>query len=207
MNIIDISWPISERMTEYKNKGSVRFSWVKTFEKDGARESCIALNTHSGTHVDAPAHFLPTEAMIESFKLSQMCGPCRVLDLTHVNDSITQADLESHDIKHNEIILLRTKNSALEPDAPFNPNFIYLEKQAAHYLAEKKIKAVGIDYLGIERGQPEHETHTALLDSNCPVIEGLRLEHVAAGAYTLVCLPLNIIGLEAAPARAVLLAR
>jgi arylformamidase len=72
-------------------------------------------------------------------------------------------------------------------------------------LAEKKVKAVGIDYLGIERNQPDHATHTILMNNNITIIEGLRLADVMAGDYFFICLPLNVVGLEAAPARALLL--
>jgi arylformamidase len=71
--------------------------------------------------------------------------------------------------------------------------------------AEKKVKAIGIDYLGIERNQPDHATHTILMKHNIAIIEGLRLADAVAGDYFFICLPLNVIGLEAAPARAVLL--
>jgi arylformamidase len=72
-------------------------------------------------------------------------------------------------------------------------------------LAEKKIKAVGIDYLGIERNQPNHETHTVLMSNEITIIEGLRLDHVPEGQFFLWCVPLAVIGLEAAPARALLI--
>ena len=82
---------------------------------------------------------------------------------------------------------------------------MYLEASGAAYLAEKKVKAVGIDYLGIEHSQPGHPTHENLLNADIVVIEGLRLHHVQPGSYFFVCLPLNMIGTEAAPARAILM--
>ncbi len=108
-------------------------------------------------------------------------------------------------IPDNSIVLFKTKNSLLECDALFNPVFIFLAPDAAQLLVEKQVKAVGIDYLGIERGQPDHATHVTLLAKNIPIIEGLRLKDIKAGSYFLCCLPLAIQGLEAAPARAVLL--
>ena len=82
---------------------------------------------------------------------------------------------------------------------------MYIENTGAQYLVEKKVKAVGIDYLGIERNQPGHPTHSELMSNGIVVIEGLRLAHVEPGRYMIVCLPLNVIGLDGAPARAVLL--
>jgi arylformamidase len=104
-----------------------------------------------------------------------------------------------------DIILLKTANSSLGATALFNPSFVYLEASGAHYLQEKKIKAVGIDYLGIERAQPAHETHLQLMEHGITIIEGLRLQHVKQGRYLVCCLPLNAVGIEAAPARAVLI--
>ena len=93
----------------------------------------------------------------------------------------------------------------LLPTAAFTYDFVYLEKSGAKYLAGKKVKTVGIDYVGIERDQPNHETHRFLLGNDIPIIEGLRLGKVKEGEYTLLCLPLAYKGMEAAPARAVLI--
>lgn len=203
--IIDISWPISQSMTAYKDRHVVQFTQTKTFEQDHARESVVTLGSHSGTHVDAPAHFLENGASIEEMPLSSLIGPCSVIDLTHCAEKITINDVAEQIIPDDHIILLKTKNSLLEPEALFNPSFVYLAADAARYLSEKRIKGVGIDYLGIERAQPDHATHDALLAKNMPIIEGLRLKDVNAGSYFFCCLPLAIQSLEAAPARAVLL--
>jgi len=87
----------------------------------------------------------------------------------------------------------------------FNQNFIYLDSGAAQYLSSKNLSVVGIDSLGIERNQPNHETHKILFEHNILIIEGLRLAHVAPAIYELVCLPLNIVGSDGAPARAILI--
>jgi len=203
--MIDISWPLSEDITPYKERKLVRFTFFRTWEKDQARQSIVELDSHTGTHVDAPAHYTQNGKTIDQVELADLIGSCRVLDVSHVTDTITEQDLKGFGIKANDIILLKTKNSALMPTAAFKYDFISLEKSGAKYLAEKKIKAVGIDYLGIERDQPNHETHQFLLGNNIPIIEGLRLGKVKEGKYTLLCLPLSYKGLEAAPARAVLI--
>lgn len=203
--IIDISWPISPQMTAYKDRSIVAFTPTKTFEKDHAREATVLLGTHSGTHVDAPAHFLEHGHTIDQTKLEALIGPCKVLDLTDSTEKITAQDLQRFDIKHDDRVLLKTKNSYLDPQARFDTSFIFLEKSGAHYLASLNVMAVGIDYLGIERGQPDHATHDLLMQKNIPIIEGLRLGHVQPGEYMLCCLPLSLQGLEAAPARVVLL--
>lgn len=206
MKLFDISWPISPAMTEYKNKKTVRIEQVKTFERDGVRESVIQLGSHTGTHIDAPSHFIQNGASIEQMPLDACIGACVVLDCTGLQ-KITAADLHKHAIELHTIVLLKTDNSHGEPAAPFNPEFVYLDASGARYLVERQVKAVGIDYLGIERNQSAHETHIILMQNNISIIEGLRLRHIMPGAYELICLPLAIVGAEAAPARAVLMCR
>lgn len=207
MKIYDISWPISQASTEYKNKKSIFFSKMKDFDLDGVRETKMCMSTHTGTHVDAPSHFLKDGKTIDAISLDRLIGGAKVLDFTRVLEKITADDLASHEINEGEIILLRTANSAKSFTDTFEIDFIYLDPSAAQYFADKKVKAVGIDYLGIERGDPEHRTHTTLFHADVVIIEGLRLGHVQAGDYFLVCLPLALMGLDAAPARAILMSQ
>lgn len=204
MNLIDISWPISLDMTAYKDRATVAFNYPKTFEKDQVRESIITLGSHAGTHIDAPSHFLADGASINQIPLDATCGPCIILDCTNVSEAITDSDLQQHKIEQGAIILFKTRNSSFSATAPFHYDFIYLAASGAAYLASKKIKAVGIDYLGIERQQPKHETHETLMRAGITIIEGLRLADVNPGSYILWCLPLRVQGLEAAPVRAIL---
>ena len=175
------------------------------------------LSSHVGTHVDAPAHFIEQGATIEATCVHLLCGPCTVSS-TFVHDAITRKDLEKLTFSTSRV-LLKTRNSSHAATAPFDPNFVYLAASGAAYLRERGVRCVGIDYLGIERGQPDRETHIILLsaglprhsssmsEGGCAIIEGLRLGHVAPGEYRLICLPLALQGLEAAPARAILMSR
>lgn len=207
MKVIDISWPLSSGTTGYKDKGIAEADWLKTFEVDHVRETVIRLKSHTGTHVDAPSHFLRDGHTIDQMPLGKLIGKAHVLDMTFVTSGITHQDLVRFEsvIAEGDIILFKTTNSSKSPMEQFDYNFIYLEASGAQYLAQKKIKAVGIDYLGIERAQPGHETHTVLMEHGIPIVEGLRLGKVAAGNYFFCCLPLALVGLEAAPARAILL--
>ena len=205
MKYIDISWPIFSEMTAYKNKKTVEIQNLKNFEKDAVRESLLSLNVHTGTHIDAPSHFISDGKAIDNVSLDMFFGPCRVLDFSHINYMITEKDLQGKNIQKGERILLKTKNSLFACNASFVFDFVYLSKQAAAYLVQKKIICVGIDYLGIERAQPKHETHISLLEKDIGVIEGLRLQSVVEGRYELLCLPLAVTHLEASPARALLL--
>jgi len=204
VKIIDISWPISQNMTAYKDKKTVSIEHTKTFEKDSARETVLRLGSHTGTHIDTPAHFLENGKNTDQLLLDMFVGPCTVFDLTNVEERIMLEDLEQEKIEKDSIVLMKTRNSFLSSEAAFNTSFVYLTLSGAQYLVEKRVKAVGIDYLGIERNQPKHETHKELLRNNVGIIEGLRLQGIEPGKYTLWCLPLSIIGTEAALARAVL---
>lgn len=206
MKFYDISWPLSHLTTEYKNKKTLSFKQAKTFEKDGVRDSIICLGTHSGTHVDAPSHFLKDGKTIDQITLDRLIGRAVVLDFPADIQSISADDLGAYELKANDIVLLRTANSALSATGPFEKNFVFLTASGARYLIEKKINAVGIDYLGIERGDPDHTTHSTLMQADITIIEGLRLAHVNPGTYFMVCLPIALVGLEAAPARAILMA-
>ncbi|MBA3955002.1 cyclase family protein [Candidatus Dependentiae bacterium] len=205
MKIIDISWPMTPDATGYKDAQDVYFTTTQSMEKDGVRKSRIIMSSHASTHVDAPAHFIPQGKTIDQFALSQLIGTAVVLDLTEVEEAIGREDLEPYELSKGLIVLLKTRNSELVENAPFEREFVYLDSVAAAYLIEVGVKAVGIDYLGIERNQPEHDTHKTLFEHDVPIIEGLRLAHVGEGAYFFVCLPLAVVGLEAAPARAILI--
>jgi len=203
MHLVDISWPITEDMTTYKDRNDVTLEQYKQYERDGVRETRWSASLHTGTHVDAPAHFLK-DGYIDDYALSQLCGLAYIIDCTHVTDSITREDLEHKHIPRDVIVLLQTRNSSLHPHDDFWYHFVYLAEDAAVYLVEQGVRGVAIDYLGIERNQPDHGTHTKLLGNNTPIIEGVRLGHVNPGMYTLWCFPLRIPYAEAAPARAVL---
>ncbi len=203
MAIIDISWPLKHgQTTEYNNRMTFVLDLYKDFESDGMRQSKICMDTHTGTHIDSPAHFIEGGKTIDQLPLGALQGPCVILDYTHIDEQITKQDFEKRDIPSGAIILLKTKNSFLPVDAPFFERFVYLAESGAAYLASRDVKAVGIDYLSIERDQPQHPTHLRLFEKDIPIIEGLRLAEVQPGQYSFICLPLLLVGAEASPARA-----
>ena len=140
---------------------------------------------------------------METLDWKEMVTKCRVLDLTSVQEKITEADLQDKPIEEGDFLLFKTKNSF---EDILETQFIYLEKSGAAYLAEKKIKGVGIDALGVERAQPGHETHLQLMQRGIHILEGLQLKDIPEGEYFLSAAPLNIIGAEAAPIKAYLIA-
>lgn len=202
MKIYDISWPLFNGMTTYKDKGTFKRDESKTWEKDRSRESIITMGSHIGTHIDAPAHFLEKGKTVDQIDLTKLMGPCKVIDLTSVN-VITAKDLKKHDLAAR--VLLKTKNSNHATNEKFDKDFVYIDATAAQYLVENGVICVGIDYLGIETKQPNHETHEQLLKNETVIIEGLRLKDIKPGNYFLSCLSLPLVGSDAAPARAVLI--
>lgn len=204
MKIIDISWPIHPDMTAYKDRKTVAIESVKKFENDAVRESLITLGSHSGTHVDFAAHFKKDGRTSNQQDLSQLIGNAKVCDVTNVKDVIQSADLERFEIGENDIVLLKTTNSLLGLHDSFDYGFVCVGELAAKYLISKKIKAIGIDYLGIERGGGNHAVHNLFFENNVVIVEGLRLKDAKTQEYLFLCLPLAFEGLEAAPARAIL---
>ncbi len=203
--VFDISWPINKDTVEYKNKGVLNIKTVKDVQHDDVHETHMTLDMHTGTHIDAPKHLIRDAQTVDQISFDHLLGYCKVLDLTHVEEKIVESDLHGFDIEENDIILFKTKNSFFSDIGKFEPNFIYLDKTGAQYLASKKVKTVGIDYLGIERNQPGHETHKTLFGSNIIIIEGVRLTKVKQGQYFIICLPIKIEMVEAACSRAILL--
>jgi arylformamidase len=205
LKIIDISMPIRNEMPVYKHldQKKPKFTITRNFENgSGVRETKVELDLHTGTHMDAPLHMIENGQNSSFFKVEDMVVSCRVLDLTNVEDGITEADLKKYGIKHGDFILLKTRNS-FEED--FQPDFIYVKESGARYLADIGVMGVGIDSLGIERSQPDYATHRLLLSSGIHILEGLRLKDVVEGFYTLIAAPLNICDVEASPVRALLI--
>lgn len=205
MKVIDISWPISSAMTNFKEDEAAWMEIVKSFVKDGMRESFLHIGTHSGTHVDAPCHFLRDGKTIDELDLSTVYGPAIVVDCTAVADCVTEKALADAKIKKDDIVLIKTTNSSSGPNDSFNIHFVTLHVSAAKYLVDAGAKAVGFDYLSIEKPVDGHVAHRELFENGVTIIEGLRLNDIKPGRYTFTCFPLNLIGVEAAPARAVLI--
>lgn len=204
MQIFDISMKIHRDMPVYKDLEEKRpvISLVRTIPEGSINESVITMNVHTGTHIDAPCHVFEGGAGVDSLDLSQLTGQCRVLDLTHIEDGISEKDLKVCNIEHGDFLLLKTRNSFSEV---FQKDFVFLEKSGAQYLADRNIRGIGIDSLGIERNQPGHETHKILMGRGVIIIEGLRLEDIDEGNYLIYALHINIMGADGAPARVVLI--
>ncbi|MFW6319145.1 MAG: cyclase family protein [Bacillota bacterium] len=201
--IYDVSMLIHPSMQVYKNKEEKkpRFETIASHPNDGAHETNVTMNLHTGTHIDYPLHMIENGKTSDNEILDTLIGPCKVIDLTSVKHNISKFDLEPYTITDNDFLLLKTRNSFSDV---FLSDFVYLDESGARYLNSKNIRGVGIDGLGIERAQPAHPTHKILLSEDIIIIEGLRLKDIREGTYELYCLPLKIQGVEAVPARVIL---
>mgnify|MGYP000980419442 CR=1 FL=1 len=204
MRIWDISMPVHAEMPVWKGKEDKRPQLVTTrdFENGrGARETRLVMDAHTGTHIDAPLHFVPEGKTLDQIPIEQLIRRARVVDLSDIEEVIRPEHLSGHGIARGDFVLLKTLNST-EPI--LERDFVYISGAAAQALVDIGVAGVGIDALGVERDQPEHDTHRILLGAGVIIIEGLRLGHVPAGEYLMIAAPLKILGVEAAPARVIL---
>jgi arylformamidase len=171
-----------------------KFKVVADFNNSVVHETEVTLNLHTGTHMDFPLHMLKDGKTSDTLDLTKLIRPVKVFDLTDVKDAINDSDLVHLNIKKDDFVLLKTKNS-FEED--FNFNFIFVNEWASKFLVEKGVAGVGVDGLGIERDQIGHPTHKQLMRNDILIIEGLRLKEVPEGSYQMYALPIKMKGTDA----------
>jgi arylformamidase len=198
---IDVSVPIYDGMVYWPDNPPIELSPIMHVERgDIATVSALAMGTHTGTHIDAPIHFIPGGTGVDRVPLQNLIGSSRVIEIENPS-AITHAELRNHNLRHSERLLFKTLNSQrCWNGSAFVSNFVSLAEDAATYLAELNTLAIGIDYLSV--GSPE--VHRTLFGAGVVVIEGLNLSGVNPGEYDFLCLPLRITGGDGAPARALL---
>lgn len=205
--IHDVSRPLRHGGVIYPGDPEIRFRAHSSIDRgDPANVTALALGSHSGTHVDAPSHFLPGGNPVDRIPLDRLIGPAAVLDLPVELASVGAADLARHDLRGHRRVLLRTRNSAAAAGTGFSRDYCALTADGAEYLIHLGVELVGIDALSIEAfGSVDFAVHHLLLGRGVVIVEGLDLSSISAGVYQLVCLPLRLQGLDGAPARAVLI--
>jgi arylformamidase len=201
MEIIDISVPIRPGMVTYPGDPEVVLERVRSIAGgDGYNLSRLDFGLHSGTHVDAPLHFIDGAASVEKLPLDVLVGPARVVDATEAERSIG-ADALAALPGGVERILLKTRNSGLWARQSFSRDFVSLSADGARVLVGNGVRLVGIDYLSIG----DEEAHRVLLAAGAIAVEGLDLRGVEPGEYQLICAPLRLVGAEGASARVLLI--
>jgi len=207
VKLIDVSIPIRDAMTVYRGNPPVRIRPAMTLQRNGVNLSELCLGSHTGTHVDAPSHFIKGGKGIDRLGLDRFIGPAWVADLRRVKGGIGADELAKARIpRGSRRVLLRTSNSRWwHPARPFRRDFVYLAADGADWLVDRGIELVGIDYLSIEGyGVPGAPTHTRLLGAGIPIVEGLDLFNVSPGHWQMAAFPLRIQDGDAGLTRAVL---
>ena len=198
MEIFDISVPVEPGMITYPGDPQVHMERVVSIEHgDVANLTRLDFGVHTGTHVDAPVHFIDGGAGVDALSVELFLGPCEVVDATAVDDEVGPELVPSH----VERVLFKTRNSELWNRDSFDEGFVRIGLAAAERLVDNGVRLVGVDYLSV--GAPE--THETLLGAGIAAIEGLDLRGIEPGRYSLACLPLRIVDSDGAPARAVLI--
>lgn len=174
---------------------------------EGGEAMVVTMGTHTGTHLDAPAHFYPDEGKrLDDFDIAEFVMPARVVEV--LNPIAVQADdLEGVETEPGEAILFRTGNShsGRVVSGVFADHYVYISAEAANWCVERKLRLVGLDYISLDAyGDEEAPAHHIILGNGLLALEGINLEEVRPGRYKLICLPLSIKGAEGSPVRAVL---
>ena len=208
MRTYDITLTISPNLPTWPGDPGIEVERVEKIE-DGsnANVSRIDMGVHTGTHVDAPFHFLQEGITVDQIDISLLTGRAYVLHLPEV-DVITASVLENAQIPpRTRRVLFKTRNSEYwaREDPDFQTDFVGLSDDGAKYLVRRGVKLVGVDYLSVAPYKKSRPTHEKLLEAGVVIVEGLNLTEVSQGRYTLYCLPLKIAGSDGAPARAILI--
>lgn len=210
MQIYDVSVPLSAATPTYPGDPGIEITqWLTLAKGDVANVSLINFGLHSGTHVDAPAHFIPGGATVESLPLGSLIGEAEVVEVASDVRVIDEDFVAANCASGAQRVLFKTRNSAFWSNTQegFRSDYTYIHPDAARRLVESGIRLVGIDYLSVEQFQSQKfQTHQTLLSSGVVILEGLDLREVPSGFYELFCLPLKIAGGsgDGAPARVIL---
>jgi arylformamidase len=203
---IDVSVAIRAGMPHWPDNPPIEIERVFDLELGHpATVSKMSLGVHTGTHMDAPSHFLAGTAGIDRMPLDATIGRARVIRIADPQ-LVRVRELEKHKIRRGERILLRTRNSPRVWEADhFVEDFVHLSAEAAQWLAERGVRTLGVDYLSVAGFLDDtgESVHRALLSAGIWIIEGLDLSRVPAGPCELICLPLKLLDGDGAPARAI----
>lgn len=203
---IDITVTIKPGMAHWPDNPEIQVDKMLDMERgDVCNVSKLAFGSHTGTHMDAPLHFIRGGKSLDKMPLDATIGPCRVIEIKD-KESVKVEEIANQRIKRGERILFKTRNSKVAwASDSFFEDFVFISKEAAAFLAKAKVMTVGIDYLSVGGFRKDGiETHNALLGAGIWVIEGLNLAKVKPGKYELNCLPLKVLNSDGAPARALM---
>jgi arylformamidase len=204
MKTYDISLSLSESTTRWVTAQPFELIQRKRMSKgDANNSSSMHTSVHAGTHLDAPFHFVPDGATIESLPLDAFMGPARVCAVES-DRQITAADISRLNLAGETRVLFKTRNSSLLRKPDYDPTFVAFSVDGANALAQSGVRLIGLDYLSVAHADEQVPVHRAFLDRDVVLLEGIDLSDVPPGRYELICLPIKIAGSDGAPCRAVL---
>jgi arylformamidase len=204
--LFDVSVPLKSGMVHWPGDPDVIIKRNSDMnEGEDANTSIISMSNHTGTHMDAPLHFIKGGMSLDDLPLEAVIGKARLIEVADT-DVIEAKHLEEKGISAGERIIIKTRNSDIKWwEMDFLDKYVYLSEDAAAYLADKKIRTLGVDYLSIGgKDINTKETHDHILGAGIWVIEGLKLDEVMPGNYELIALPLKLVNGDGAPCRVVL---
>ena len=206
---IDVTVPLRNGMVVWPGDIKVGIIRRVSMERgDMCNNSSINMGVHTGTHMDAPLHFIANGKSIDRLPFDVTVGPARVIEIKD-KVSIKPEELKQHNIQRGERILFKTRNSpqCWQTDS-FAADFVYITRGAAQFLVDAGVILVGVDYLSVgSPSDPEKgmkDTHDILLGAEIWLIEGMNLTEITDGNYNLICLPLKLMNTEGSPVRAIL---
>ena len=208
MQIFDITLSISPEIPTWPGDMKVKLGRVKKIEEGASNNlSQMELGVHTGTHVDAPFHFVQSGIKIDELPLEVLLGPVQVVQMGDDVDLITADTLKNVKIDPRiPRILFKTRNTHYweKKEKEFQAGFVAIAQDAAAELVAMGMKLVGIDYLSVGPFTNSKPTHDTLLGAGMALLEGADLSKVEPGLYELYCLPMKLKATEGAPARAIL---
>ena len=210
MKIIDLSHPVREGVAPYPGGPPPEFIWRSTFESKGRTSSQFCMSTHTGTHVDAPLHFIPDGKSLDKIPLDQICGPAIVIDISQVEtqDRVVTIDIfksRCQNLKPGDIALVYTGLEAELGSQEFATSFKVLDSLSFEWLTSLPIRAFGVDAVSVDKFEsPKFINHFIILAAGIPIIEGLTnlKKIINVGRFFFAAAPLNLTNREAAPCRA-----
>ncbi len=209
MRIYDLTLTISPTLPVWPGDPRVVVERVSKIEEgEVANVTRMNISAHTGTHVDAPYHFLEDGSTVEHLSLKTLTGRAYLVHLPDDVDLITTEVLKKANVPpRTRRVLFKTRNSKQWANGAteFITDYVALSADAAEYLIKRGVKLIGVDYLSVAPYDAVIETHKILLKAGIIIVEGLNFSEVAQGRYNFYCLPLKIANADGAPARAIMM--
>jgi len=200
----DISLDLSPDTVRWVTAPPLEFHERRRISRgDSANASAVTMSVHSGTHLDAPFHFLPDGVKIDALPLDLFMGPALVHEV-EADRYITDEHVKALELRGETRVLFKTRNSELLKKSAYDPDFVAFSEEAARTLVTRGVKLVGLDYLSVAHADEQVPVHRAFLDHGVVLLEGVDLSAIVPGRYELICFPLRLHGSDGAPCRAVL---